>query len=218
MRFQMLALLLTCGCYSGSDAGADGQLGSPGAPGPPGPAGEKGPSGAPGAPGSPGADGPAGADGQAVTSGARLKALFRTGDDGSKSYDPYYWFDENLGGRCTFLVATDGAERCLPQQYSGDGLTTSAASAYFSDAACSLVAVAQVGCLAPKFATDILSLPNACPAYGYRVYAVGGPVAAVYTKSGTGSCASQPPSSTAYFALGAELPAAGFVASTTGHD
>jgi hypothetical protein len=81
--------------------GPDGARGPEGEQGPVGPAGEPGPQGEPGD--------SAKADAQ---TGSRLKRRFRTGSDGSRAFDAL--FDPEMGMGCTWLLAADGSDRCLP--------------------------------------------------------------------------------------------------------
>jgi len=145
-------------------------------------------------------------------SGSRLKAKYRSGDDGSKAYLPYLWYDSQRQEDCQFTAAADGKERCLP--------TLGAASAYFfSDAACTqLLASDSTGCT-PKYA---LSYESSCPSvYLAHLYPVGAMVnpPTLYIMSG-GSCVSagSPLFGYTYFKLGAELPPASFVGSTVQND
>jgi hypothetical protein len=84
-------------------AGPPGSQGEQGPPGVPGPAGEK---------GDPGEQGPPGDPAAAVTvSGARLRARYIKGGDGSKQF--VGWFDAQLGYECEFGTF-DQEFRCFP--------------------------------------------------------------------------------------------------------
>jgi len=93
---MVIAVMALGGCN-----GAEGPAGPAGADGAPGTQGEK------GEPGEPGKDGAA-----AATSGARLRARWGVAEDGSRSFEG--WQDSELGAPCTFALAADGKERCLP--------------------------------------------------------------------------------------------------------
>ncbi len=135
MRIAVLGILACFGLGCGSDPangvdgargpagvagvqGAKGEAGEPGLAGDVGPAGPVGPAGAPGAIGPAGAAGAVGQQGipgsGGAISGARLKARYRLGDDGSREYIAGGWFDSQLGGNCSFQRAADGIDRCLP--------------------------------------------------------------------------------------------------------
>ena len=98
------------------------------------PEGEKGTPGTPGltghdgAPGEPGPPGERGADGKDTTvSGSRLRAVYRTTDDGAR--EAVGWFDKDTGERCSFSTAIDGMKRCVPPPVSNKWI-------YFVDDVC----------------------------------------------------------------------------------
>lgn len=145
-------------------------------------------------------------------SGSRLKAKFRMGDDGSKAYLPYVWFDSQRNEDCSFVTAADGKERCLPiQGYN--------ASISYLDAACTQpVAVGSPGC-APTYAVEIGYLT--CSTLQYHLYPAGAAIQLplkLYAKSGNVCSAKMPDPSYAYFQAGAEIAAGSFVGSSIGHD
>jgi hypothetical protein len=211
MRYDVAALLyaLSVGCSAGDDgaAGKDGDPGDPGKAGEQGPQGWRGPEGPPGPPGADGADGAPGADGKGVTSGARLKAIARVGADGSKVYDAYTLYDSEKDARCSYALAADGVERCLPAG------TYLGMSEFFADATCTQRAV-MAGCDA-KFAYShsYEYQGGNCGVNRTHVFqVVSGPVATAYVKNGA-YCDPYDTSAVAY-AIGPELPPTEFVAST----
>jgi hypothetical protein len=111
MRRFVVLLLALVGCKGPErivgPMGRDGEQGSRGDVGPAGVegnAGERGPPGDVGQTGLPGKD--------AVTSGSRVKAQWFMGADGSRQFRG--WLDTATGEPCTYVMATDGAYRCLP--------------------------------------------------------------------------------------------------------
>lgn len=101
-----LAFVVLLGCTG--DRGARGKRGADGAPG------RDGAQGPAGAPGERGAEGPAGAPGPGQnTDGARLKALYLAGDDGSRQW--IGWVDSEIGQACSYRTV-NGVKRCLPER------------------------------------------------------------------------------------------------------
>jgi len=144
------------------------------------------------------------------TSGTRLKAKYRTGDDGSKAYIPGVWFDSQRNEDCSFNKAVDGKERCMP---SGIGVVTST----FADPTCTqFTAVTSSGC-SPKYATAY-DTSSCGTSYTYHLYSVGTLLSTIYYKSGNTCVSGTPPAGYSYYALGAEIPASSFVGSTVSYD
>jgi hypothetical protein len=153
---------------------------------------------------------PAAADPQ---NGTRLKATFRTADDGSKEYIAGSWFDTQTQENCSFLLASDGKQRCLPE---------GAPASTYSDAACSTPVIAvATGCTSPKYA--ITASASTCDAAGagLHVFPVGAETTptSLYINTGS-SCFSLGPPTTgmSYYAVGAEIAASSFLAANTSHD
>lgn len=85
----------------------------------PGPAGKDGAPGRDGAPGAQGVEGPVGITGKdAIGNGTRIKAIWRESDDGAR--EPAGWSDSKTGQRCSWRIAADGIERCLPVLHKSD--------------------------------------------------------------------------------------------------
>ena len=79
-------------------------------------------------------------------SGTRLKNRYLQGDDGSKSLLGF--FDTTRNEACSFQVAEDGKQRCLPWE-------SAAYFGFFFDAACSeRVAYSPQSCAGLKYAFD----------------------------------------------------------------
>jgi hypothetical protein len=144
-------------------------------------------------------------------SGSRLKAYYRTGDDGSKAYIPYVWFDSQRNEDCAFQTAADGVSRCMPTAY---------ATTQFTDAACMNPVVWMPTCSSPKYAS--YSDATQCPSLPH-IYPVGAVLTTpttVYFKSGN-VCTMTTPFGTpgyAYYSIGAEIAPTTFVGSTLQHE
>jgi hypothetical protein len=143
-------------------------------------------------------------------SGARLKAKYRSGADGSKAYLPGSWYDSQRQESCAFYRASDGKERCLPLE---EGYAQ--AGFYFTDAACTVpLAIAPLGC-APKYAlgTTGESCYGSSGGYAYKISSIGANVspAMIYSKSGADCYGGQASQSIAYYTVGAEVPPSSFV-------
>ncbi len=143
-------------------------------------------------------------------SGTRLKAKYRVADDGAKAYDPFTWYDSQRKEDCQFGIAADGKDRCLP-------VASGFLLGNFGDAKCTKpVAFAQPNCT-PKYAYGYA--PAVCStSAGRSVYVVTDPVAVgtpLYAQSKTGCVpAGTAGETTPYFAVGAEISPASFVAGT----
>jgi hypothetical protein len=145
------------------------------------------------------------------TSGTRLKAKWRVGDDGSREFAG--WHDSQLDLDCYFGVAADGVDRCLP--YSAGLLPT-----YYSDAACTkLLGMAgkpPQGCPTPAIAKHIARSADSCGGAALRIYQVGAQVTpqSVYMLSGSNCVAfAIDPSTYLWYPILAEVPASSFVGS-----
>lgn len=198
-----LMVVAAMGCSAGNGAnGGDGSDGQRGPAGPPGADGKEGPQGP---------AGPAGKDSAATyKDGSRLAIRTSTwsGADGA-AYSYTGGFVDSKFGPCTALFADDGIMRCMPFN-----LTT----IYYLDAACSnevaVLSVPACGADLPAYVTEY-AIVDACT-YKYKVRALGAVIApaAVWMKDAAGVCKSTnvfPPPS-AYFEVGAVIPAAEFVA------
>jgi hypothetical protein len=147
------------------------------------------------------------------TNGSRLKAQYMVGDDGSKEYLPGVFYDSMRQEVCSFALAGDSKQRCLP---AGGGATA------FADASCTMPIIAvATGCAMPTYALVVDSGTCGQAVGGTHVHTVGAAASpmTLYLQSG-GQCF-QAGTATAgfnYYALGAEVPAASFVAATTKHD
>ena len=147
------------------------------------------------------------------TSGRRLKAQYRLGDDGSKEYLPGTWFDAQRNEVCAFGPAADGKERCMP-----DGAVVSV----YSDAMCQTpLLMITSSCAAPAYA--LVQDASTCDstAGATHVFAVGATTTptTLYVQTGT-SCFAAGPAATGYtyYAVGAEIPASSFVSATRAHE
>jgi hypothetical protein len=229
MRWLMVGVGLLAfsvlGCGSDPEVGPDGARGPAGVDGAPGPAGAPGaagPQGSPGIAGAVGPQGPAGKDGVGgPSSGTRLKVRYRLGDDGSKEPIPGGWWDSQMSANCSYRRAADGIDRCIPE-----AMTFSAQSTpYYLDAACTILAFEYTpplpGCPF-GLATGYALTADATCSTAVHVYQLG-PLAdastPTYKKNGmecstwstVGNIAAVQP-------IGAEFPAASFVAATETHD
>jgi len=143
-------------------------------------------------------------------SGSRLKAKYRVGEDGSKAYLPYIWYDSERKEDCGFAPAADGKERCLPI-----GTSNATAGLYFSDPACSasLGVFSYPGCDV-KYIT-LATSGGGCPFSSSKtqVFALGAKanLATVYVKSGA-SCTAVSAAGIELYEIGAEILPTSFVA------
>jgi len=148
------------------------------------------------------------------TDGTRLKATYRTGEDGSKEYVPGIWYDSSRSEECSFTTAGDGKQRCLPAGATGG---------VYSDSGCTKQIVpVPAGCSSPGYAITA-DTSNMCTANGAatHVWTLGSSVtpAALYVMSGTTCYAAGPAGSQyTYYNVGSEVPATSFVAAAAGHD
>ncbi|WP_437854015.1 DUF7481 family protein [Sorangium sp. So ce363] len=149
-------------------------------------------------------------------SGSRLKARYRTTADGAKVYDPSRWFDSERRETCSFFIATDGQERCIPGF--GDGAAIYQDNV-FADSSCTQAVAFSLtkGC-APKYAYQTFQANTACePSARIRLFSVGARLnpTSIYTVDSTGACKAQTPTAAFdYFPLGDEIPPSSFVATT----
>jgi hypothetical protein len=202
----------------GGPPGPQGEQGPPGPQGELGPQGPAGPTGAPGpagpqgAQGDPGPAGPIGPAGGLYASGARLRARFLAGTDGSKQFAG--WFDMQRNEACNFILAIDGTTRCLPANV--------AYSYHFKDAGCSvpLASVSKAGCSSPPAPIYVQVSggldAQTCAFKGNTVRSVGAKIAAQPVYAGSPASCSQVPQAswTPYYDLydlGAAIPSADFV-------
>jgi hypothetical protein len=168
------------------------------------------------------------------TSGTRLKARYSQADGGDRITQGFglasvapRWYDEAMGGECSFQNAEDGVMRCLPRVLGGDS---------FADPACSEPLIMADSCSppdgpdAPRFAGEALFDQggdlDVC-VYNdvkVRVYALGAAVtpAEYYVRSSTdGACTAQPNIEVppdvhpfTFYPRGAEVPPSAFVAAS----
>lgn len=122
----------------------------------------------------------------AAEDGTRIVNLYRTTTDGLKTAEGY--FDKELGVRCSFAVAEDGKERCLPPYQAAVSTT------YFSDSGCTVPLAASSKSVCPAYAyfgqQDATLCSSAVNAYKYLFYQIGTKqTAGVYQKSSsTAAC------------------------------
>lgn len=145
------------------------------------------------------------------TSGSRLKAKYRTADDGSKEYLSSLWYDSERQEDCTFATAADGKERCMP--------SSQATITFFADEACKQpLAVGSASC-APKYALTFE--PSTCSSPVVHVYSIGATTSPskLYV-SANGTCINAGPAdaTSVYYQVGAEVAASSFVGATVQHD
>jgi hypothetical protein len=200
----VLVMAMLCACNSGT--GATGESGSQGLKGDKGDRGEQGPPGDKGDKGDPGSAG-----GGSASSGSRIKMRVATGSDGSRQVLSSWW-DSTLSTECSFMVASDGVERCVPG--------TLSLLRYFTDSNCTQPIALWSVCSNPPAYVIQMEPDTSCssaPRNKYRVYLVGTQVAepaSLYYLSGTTCQSTQKPSATNYYQRGAEVPAADLVSRT----
>lgn len=160
-------------------------------------------------------------DADAETSGSRLKANRIVGTDGSTQFS--FWYDTQRNEQCYFSFHTkDGLLRCLPSQGEVDGGYVNGS---FIDAACTMQAVIAQSTACPnKYVLTYELATTACGFPTVRIFPIGAKLmpqpTVLYLKSGT-SCVSTPapsPGNNDFYALGAEVDPASFVATTIVQD
>lgn len=145
-------------------------------------------------------------------SGSRLKAKYRLGEDGSKAYLPFVWYDSERKEDCNFSLAADAKERCLPL-----GTYNAVLGTYFSDSACTApLALALYPSCEVKYATGAKS-GGGCQFASTmtQVFVLGAKanLATVYVKSGA-NCISTSGTGVELYEVGTEIPPSSFVAGT----
>ncbi|WP_437527443.1 hypothetical protein WME79_42810 [Sorangium sp. So ce726] len=150
-------------------------------------------------------------------SGSRLKARYRTTEDGAKVYDTTRWFDSTRREICAFYLAADGQERCLPGLV--DASIATPISGYFAESSCTKeVVMYKKGCT-PKYAYNTAQSDAACDALTNRIrmFSVGERLSGttIYIPNSAGACTAVTANSAYdYFPLGDEIPPSAFVAAT----
>ena len=131
---------------------------------------------------------------QPFTAGTRLKVRTLTSDDGAKQQIGF--FDSEVGVACTFGLASDGTQRCMPITQAT--LTTN----FFGDISCT-TRVAISGCAdVPAFARESVGTCGAADFYQVTGAHSGG----VYVLNGpTCSAVAAPP--VGAFDIGPAIPA-----------
>ncbi len=167
--------------------------------------------------------GPSGAPREADASclphrdGSRLRRIGYLGEDGSWQADS--WYDDEFESRCSFGMASDGVERCLPEQYG----EASAAGVIYLDAACSerIFHASDDPCRAaipPRYFTEYDRIDVECAAATYRVWSVGDRIVSnsAFRLNSDGTCTpvwtSDPADWPALYAFGEEIAPETFVA------
>ncbi len=207
MRAIALAALFTVGCSASAPEIGPDPSGSGGTGGVGGTGGTAGSSSSTGDGGSAGSGGSGGSaqQGGLYESGSRLRARHLVADDGTKQF--VGWFDSQRSERCTFVVAADGKQRCLP-------IGAATLASFFKDASCSATmkfAIATSAC--SQGSTDVAyGADTSCPPR-YRVYVTGAKVTptTVYSLV-NGVCTAGPPlEGYTYFDVLGEIDAGTFV-------
>jgi len=155
-------------------------------------------------------------DAEASTSGTRLRAVYRTANDGSKEYLANWW-DSQRNEYCWFIQMYDGSSRCLP--YGADPtngqINYTGVGTYYSDAGCTSPLAVTGTCTAGlKYAIENSSCPQSVKIYSLGQQFTDG----VYTKSGTSCNSATISASYTLYALGPEVPPSSFVSATVAHD
>jgi hypothetical protein len=150
-------------------------------------------------------------------SGSRLKVRYYAGSDGSKVsvglYDSTLDFPCDLG-----ILASDGTTRCLPPP----NIPTiyNIAFIYYSDAGCTqpIGGAGKSTCSSPPPTYAMETTTQGCGGATLTLshyYTVGSPITPgptiYYLSGGTCTADSSQPTTTNYYAVGAELPASTFV-------
>jgi hypothetical protein len=130
----------------------------------------------------------------------------RVGADGSKEF--VGWHDTERDEPCTFAVAADGKQRCIPWQVGAQ------VGGYFSNAGCTTrLAYAVKGCSQPRYAFESVKVSGpSC--YAMRIFpATASYVGTAYFGSAE-DCRVQTSASFDVFVIGPEVPASSFVEAT----
>ena len=209
MKTMLLAaVLVLVGCGSDPAQGAQGEQG------PAGVVGAVGVKGEPGAPGSAGKDGAPGKDGAATTvDGSRIKARYLVAEDGAREL--LGWRDTMLDTDCSFMVASDGATRCLP----GTKYVGNQAAVFYSDDACAVPVALWINappCAPPTPKYGVITDTDACVSTS-RVYELGAgmasPLPSMFRALEGQGCIAYPPIGSIY-QYTAPLAPTGFVAAS----
>ena len=152
---------------------------------------------------------------EAAEDGSRIVNVYQSTEDGLRT--PAGLYDKQLKINCSFRIASDGKNRCLP--------FTSHASHFYSSSLCSdssEVAMVSKGSCAPEF-ISVGVTDNKCPLSSkVKIYNVGAKIvvpaiyfssAVIYYRSGD-SCVSRPLSSypdSDFYKVGSEIPPTNYV-------
>lgn len=144
-----------------------------------------------------------------ATSGQRLRAIVWRTADGAEQHSGW-WLDSARSEECSFRIAMDGRERCLPQPFVLHG--PRAPGGLFTDPNCQKPIVGRrvlPGCAtnAPEIRYVVLGSPSrTLHAVGPRTYPP-----AVWTATDTGVCVPETSTDVEYFDVGPEVPPSEFV-------
>jgi hypothetical protein len=120
-----------------------------------------------------------------TVSGARLRAIVREDEDGSR--ERVGWWDTKLQIECSFLLYVDGKKRCVP------GYWASISTSDFGDPKCTQPIAWGDSCSQYAFTST-----QACP-YEYQMYQLGAPAPSWYFMSGGKCLLGGPTTSPAFF-------------------
>jgi hypothetical protein len=148
-------------------------------------------------------------DSEYASSGPRLKAIWQVSEDGARQFQ-FRWRDTQLDIECSFLTASDGVVRCLPDAIaSGDS---------FLDASCTqrlFTRTAPADACTPPTASVASHIEPSCGESRHRLFSVAAIAAPpmMYKPDGDGGCNGYTASpDTLYFAAQAELSPAMYAA------
>lgn len=141
-----------------------------------------------------------------LTAGTRLKVRAIVGVDGARQQLGF--FDTMRMENCSFGVATDGTQRCMPFENNANE------SGYFADSQCAqrLFSIRQECTTTPRYGLRVLV--TTCP-YAYELHSLGPRVSPaptmLFAQSGTNCVATTPVAGYQFFPSTGAVAPSGFV-------
>lgn len=146
---------------------------------------------------------------EAAESGTRLRAIWQVAEDGAKQFN-YQWRDTQRNEDCSFGMAGDGVQRCMPA-------TSISFVGYFTDEDCTvrLFVRAATGCVSQGLQLGSVAETIGCE-YRSRRFAVNAITrpTTVYLGSPENCVQTSGSDSYDYFAQGVEISPSSFVAAS----
>jgi hypothetical protein len=149
------------------------------------------------------------ASAQAAESGTRLRAIWQVAEDGAKQFN-YQWRDTERNEDCSFGLAGDGVQRCMPRP-------SISFIGYFSDEECTqrLFVRGAAGCVLQGQVMGTFAETVGCE-YRSRLFTVTSLVrpSMIYLRSASACTPTAASEAYDYFAAGLEIPPSSFVAAS----